>query len=537
MLCDNLARWSVLRRLGEAALRWYAQRRLAQLDRVDPVAAQQDILLRLVRQAAHTRFGREHDFMRIRSVDDFQQRVPLRQYEDFWRQYWQGAFPRIAGITWHDQPRYFALSSGTSTGTTKYLPVTRELLESNRSAALCLFGSLWCIHPRLRLLEGRLFFLGGSTDLIPLGPGTYAGDLSGIVARETPGWLRPFSWPPLRLALWKNWDEKIYYLVRASLHEPITLLAGVPSWLMVLLEEMRRVSGGRPLAEIWPDLQVLVHGGVCFEPYRAWFARELPPHIILVETYPSSEAFIAFEDLRYRQLRLVVDHGIFFEFVPRDELGQSKPTRHTLRNFELGVDYAVVVSTCAGLWAYVLGDVIRFDKRQPPLLRFVGRTQYYLSAFGEHLTGEEIELAVSRAAQRAGAVIAEFHVGPVFEPSGRAPGWHRYLLECVQLPVDRTHFGHCLDEELRRLNADYDAHRCGDVGLGPPEVVLVRRGAFADWLRAQGKLGGQHKVPRIDPGGQLTASLLRFFTDKGALLDTASANSDHTDAIPLQHTC
>ncbi|GBD35833.1 hypothetical protein HRbin36_00948 [bacterium HR36] len=322
----------------------------------------------------------------------------------------------------------------------------------------------------------------------------------------------------MHLALLKNWDSKIRALARSSLNERITLLAGVPSWLMVLIEEAKTASGQHSVTDIWPELKVLVHGGVCFEPYRLWFARELPTHVIRAETYPSSEAFVAFEDLRYRHLRLVPDHGIFFEFVPRGELGQARPTRHTLRDFELGVDYAIVLTTCAGLWAYVLGDVVRFERRHPPLLRFVGRTTDYLSAFGEHLTGEEIERAVSRAAEQCGAILAEFHVGPVFAEHGRPPGWHRYVLECVTPPADVQQFAHCLDAALRQLNADYDAHRFGDLGLGPPEIILVRRGAFADWLRTQGKLGGQHKVPRIDPAGPLTASLMQFFAETQAVL-------------------
>lgn len=522
MLWDRIAHWQAVRSAFEVGFRWCALRRLARLDASDIVREQEKALLHLVRRAADTRFGQEHDFAHIRSIRDFQQRVPLRHYEDFWRQYWQSVFPRIQGVTWPDQPPFFALSSGTSTGNTKYLPVTRELLASNRSAALCLFGSLWHRHPKMPLLCGRLFFLGGSTDLTELAPGISAGDLSGIVARETPRWLRPFTWPPLALALCTNWDEKIRQLAQCSRHERITLLAGVPSWLMVFLEEVKRASGAGSLREVWPDLQVVVHGGVCFEPYRSWFERELP-QIVLAETYPSSEAFIAFEDLRYRQLRLVVDHGIFFEFVPRQELGQPRPTRHTVRDLEPGVDYAVVITTCAGLWAYVLGDVIRFEKRNPPLLRFVGRTGYYLSAFGEHLTGEEIEQAISRTAEYCGTVVADFHVGPVFAQQGVPPGWHRYLVECVPPPPSLERFAQCLDAQLRQLNADYDAHRLGDVGLGPPEICLVQRGAFADWLRSQGKLGGQHKVPRIDPTGRLTTSLTQFFSDANALVQSFSS--------------
>jgi len=524
---------TTLRGLANWVFRCLAVRRLSRLDAANTQTVQEQTLASLLRRAARTEFGQQHGFDRIQSIRDYQRRVPLRRYEDFWRHYWQPRFPHTAGVTWPENPPYWALSSGTTTGQTKYLPVTTELLRSNRSAALCLFGSLFSQEQQLRLLQGRLFFLGGSTDLQPLGPGIGAGDLSAIVYVETPRYLRPFIWPPASVALLRDWDEKIRILAEESPRQPITLLAGVPSWLMVLLERVKAVTGCPHLREIWPDLQVLVHGGVCFEPYRAWFERELGQWgVRLVETYPSSEAFVAFEDARHGQLRLVTDHGIFFEFVPWEELAHDRPTRHTLREIELGVPYAVVVTTCAGLWAYVLGDVVAFQSRQPPLLRFVGRTGYFLSAFGEHLIGEEVEKAIATAAAQCGALVSDFHVGPIFASADAAspslavaPGRHLYLVECSEPPRDWYRFAAELDDELCRANADYCTHRQGDLGLGPPEVVLLKRGAFAEWLRRQGKLGGQHKVPRMDNTGRLTQQLFHFFRESGAVIQTAIAHA------------
>jgi hypothetical protein len=534
--CSRRANWPLeitLRGLANWFFRCVAVRRLSRLDAADTQTVQEQTLAYLLRRAARTEFGQQHGFDRIQSIRDYQRRVPLRRYEDFWRQYWQPRFPHTAGVTWPENPPYWALSSGTTTGQTKYLPVTTELLRSNRSAALCLFGGLFAQDRQLRLLQGRLFFLGGSTDLQPIGPGIGAGDLSAIVYVETPRYLRPFVWPPASLALIRDWDEKIRILAEESPRQPITLLAGVPSWLMVLLERVKAVTGCPHLPEIWPELQVLVHGGVCFEPYRAWFERELGQWgVRLVETYPSSEAFVAFEDARYGQLRLVTDHGIFFEFVPWEELSHDRPTRHTLREIELDVPYAVVVTTCAGLWAYVLGDVVAFQSRQPPLLRFVGRTGYFLSAFGEHLIGEEVEKAIATSAAQCGALVSDFHVGPIFVSADTAsaslalaPGRHLYLVECSEPPRDLYRFATVLDDELCRANADYCAHRQGDLGLGPPEVVLIKRGAFAEWLRRQGKLGGQHKVPRMDNSGRLTQQLLHFFRETAAVIQTAIAHA------------
>ena len=256
----------------------------------------------------------------------------------------------------------------------------------------------------------------------------------------------------------------------------------------------------------------MIHGGTKFDPYRTLFRREIGDESVgLLETYPCSEGFVATEDPRYQLLRLVPDHGIFFEFVPVEELSKDRPTRHTVVDLEPGVQYAVALTTCAGLWSYLVGDTVCFERRDPPLLRFTGRTRYFLSAFGEHLISEEIEPAVAEAAEATGAAVTDFHVGPVFPKQALAPGHHRYLIEFAQSPLDLVRFAAELDEALGRLNEDYRAHRRGSLSLGAPEVVPVPRGGFAEWMRAHGKLGGQHKVPRMDNSGRITAELSDWF--------------------------
>jgi GH3 auxin-responsive promoter len=501
---------SLIRRAADFALGRYARRRARALDRLDAVAAQRHTLLRLVRRARATRFGREHDFGRIRTVADYQRRVPLRDYDAFWQTYWQPAFPRLCDITWPGPIPYFALSSGTTSGATKYVPVSREMLASSRRAARTTLALFLAAHPGTPLLRGRLFFLGGSTDLSPLADGVLAGDMSGIAAREVPSILRPYTFPPLDLALTRDWDQKMRLLVERSAALPITAVSGVPSWLLVLFDRLRQFTGRERLIDVWPTLRLVIHGGTRFDPYRTLFRQIVgSEEVTFLEVYPASEGFVATEDPRHGLLRLLPDHDVFFEFVPVGELASDRPTRHTVADVVPGVQYAVVLATCAGLWSYVLGDTVCFERHDPPLLRFTGRTRYFLSAFGEHLISEEVERAVALAAEATGAAVADFHVGPVFPEATTGRGRHRYLIEFVQEPAELVRFAEALDAALCRLNEDYAAHRAGDLTMRAPEVVPVPRGGFAEWLRARGQVGGQHKVPRMDNSGKLTAELLK----------------------------
>jgi hypothetical protein len=517
-LVNGLIGNKLARKCADAGFRWYAQRRTAKLNWSSASDSQRKTLLRLVRHAETTRFGQDHDFTGIRTITDYQERVPLRDYEAFWTDYWQPDYPNLQNVTWPGRIPYFALSSGTTSGTTKYIPVSREMMASNQKAAMTSLAWFRAAHPEVPLLTGRLFFLGGSTDLQKLGEDSsiFAGDLSGIVAREAPAIMGPYTYPPLDVALLKNWEQKLTVLAEQSLKLPITMISGVPSWLLVLFDRLKQITGKKHVAEIWPKLRLVIHGGASFEPYRSMFRQVIgSDEIHFLETYPASEGFIAAEDHRYKMLRLIPDHDVFFEFVPVEELGESRPTRHTVAEVVPGIQYAVVMTTCAGLWSYLIGDTICFESSDPPLFRFTGRTKHHLSAFGEHLIGEEIERAITQAADETGASLADFHVGPVFSVSGGGPGCHRYLVEFVRAPHDRKAFARILDETLCRINEDYQAHRAGDLTMRAPFVTPVNRGGFAAWMKSKGKLGGQHKLPRMDNTGQLTEEISRWLVTEG----------------------
>lgn len=492
-------------------LRFYARRRLRALDTIDPVEAQRATLLRLVRQSRKTLFGRAHGFDDIGSVEAFQARVPLRRYEDFWRDYWKSAFPVLDDVTWPGRAPFFAVTSGTTSGTTKYIPVTKAMRRSNIKASLDVLVHHLQAKPKSRVFGGKSFMLGGSTALVEQAPGVFSGDLSGIAAKTLPGWAARLAFPDARTALIEDWEQKVELLARGSLEENIRVLTGTPSWILILLARIEALRGGqRPLL---PHLELFVHGGVNFAPYRQRFLDLFASETVdMREVYPASEGFLAAADREYGTgLRLNIDHCLFFEFVPVSELDSATPTRHWLANIETGVNYAVVMSTCAGLWSYVLGDTVRFVDTRPPRLLITGRTSYGLSAFGEHLIAEEIETAVATAATAIGRNVTDYSVGALFPGESSAKGCHLYIVEFASgIPdqAEQTAFTQIIDRELSRLNEDYHAHRAGGFGLEPPRLKPVPPGTFSGWMKARGKLGGQHKVPRIINDQDLWNNLL-----------------------------
>ena len=498
-------------------LRRYARFRIQQLQRADPVQEQRRTLERLLTRAAGTRFGRDHHFARLKDMAAFQRAVPIRKYEDFWRTYWQPAFPRLEDVSWPGLIPFIALSSGTTSGVTKYLPVSDEMVRSNRDAAREILVHHLNNRPQSRIFGGRTFMLGGSTALDTEADGVLSGDLSAIGVRTMPFWARPFSFPPRELALLSDWETKLKRLAPASLEVDVRAISGIPSWLLLFFDQLFALHPDRPhrLAAFYPNLELLVHGGITFAPYQRTFEALLEgSHAELREVYPASEGFFAVADRAQGEgLRLLTDRGVFYEFVPVDELGAAEPTRHTVADLEPGTNYAIVVSTCAGLFAYMVGDTVRFLERDPPRLVVTGRTSYTLSAFGEHLTGEEVEAAVTEAAEAVGLSLADFAVGPVFPAGQGERGRHLFIVESRAGMLDAKQLealAGALDRALSATNADYQAHRAEGFGLDPPEVVAMPPGGFEAWMRARGQLGGQHKVPRIVNDPELFDDLRGF---------------------------
>jgi hypothetical protein len=507
----------LVRRLADSVLLRYAHNRTVALDHMNAGKVQHDTLLSLVRRARNTRFGRDHDFSRIYSLADYQARVPVREYEFFWDTYWKNVYPRLDNVTWPGKAPYYALSSGTTSGATKYIPVTWEMVASNKKTAFTTIALFRHAYPDAKLFTGKFFFLGGSTELRPQPDGSLAGDLSGISARDLLDVLRPYVFPPFEYTKISDWKEKMDRFAELSVKQPITAISGIPAWMQRLFDRVKAVSGKKTISEVWPELRLVVHGGTKFDPYRDMFRKEMGSDLVrFCEVYPASEGFVATEDPRYGLLRVLPDHDVFFEFVPVTDLGKDRPARHTLANVEVGIEYAVVVTSCAGLWSYLIGDTVAFENRTPPLIRFTGRTKYFLSAFGEHLISEEVEKAVTFACRETGVFPIDFHVGAVFPSDPAKPGHHLYLVEFADQVPDLQVFARKIDEELSRINEDYAPHRVGDLAMLMPEVRAVKRGGFDEWMRAtRPSLDIQAKVPRMDNSGNITRNLATWLTEHG----------------------
>ncbi len=489
-------------------------RRLRRLKRTHPEAAQLRVLRSLVRRARGTRFGRQHEFEAVESLADYRERVPVRTYEAFWDTYWQGSFPQLVNCTWPGRIPYFALSSGTTRGSTKFIPVSRDMNRANIRAVLDLLIHHVDNRPESRVLAGRGFMLGGSTGLTRHGRGVYSGDLSGIAAAVRPFWAGLRSFPPSRLEAIADWETKVEQCARHSLQEDIRAIGGTPSWLLLYFDRLLEIAGSkdRRIASVYPDLELLVHGGVAWAPYRDRFDTLLDGTPAETrEVYPASEGFFGIADGADGEgLRLLLDNEIFYEFAPMHEAPAGPQDCRWIGDAEVGTNYALVVSTAAGLWRYRVGDTVALISRAPPRIRVTGRTSYTLSAFGEHVIGSELERAVATAARTIGTTVTDFTVGSLFSRRSGERGGHLFVVEFSGPDIDTVRirkFATEVDSVLRNLNEDYAAHRAGGWGLNPPRVAVIPSGGFAAWMKDRGKLGGQHKVPRVVHDPQLLAGL------------------------------
>jgi len=507
-------------------LDWAAGRRRKAWERVSRRGAevQERTLLRMVRTARNTAFGRQHGFEAIRSVTDYQARVPIADYLAF-----APLFTRTingeADVTWPGRARYWVKTSGTTAGD-KCIPVTREALAAHRKGGWDAFYLAVEKASGEHLLGGQLLFLGGSTVLKPFGEGCRLGDLSGVVARRLPGMVRKRYSPGPEIAGISDWAARLHAMAPMVMQQDLRLIGGMPSWMILLFETIaaaRRASGlaveslGRCC---WPNLRVFIHGGVAYPPYGRvvdeWIGRPLDR----VEVYPASEGFVAVQTEAWG-LTLMLDYGIFYEFIPLEDLGSPTPRRHTVANVEMDRSYALALTAPSGLWSYLLGDTVRFASRDPLRLQIIGRTRHFVNAFGENVIVEEVEQALLAACRKTGADVAEFTVAPRY-PSDRVRGAHQWLIEFRDVTPDLDQFGHVLDARLQALNTDYRTKRTGDVGMVAPQVTPVPAGTFYAWMAAQGKLGDQHKVPRVTNNRDLIEAILRRISTEVPAQETAA---------------
>lgn len=491
------------------ALRIWAGSRRRALARQDAAATQRRVLASLLGQAQATAFGRTHDFAAIRSVEEYQRRVPLRTYDSFWQDWWRTRFPRLDDVTWPGRIRYFANSSGTTQGATKRIPLTLAMIRANRGAALDTLAWHFAARAESRMLAGRGVYLGGSTALETLAPGIHAGDLSAIAQVEQPWWARSRVLPPPAMSRMTDWRAKMAELAPLALASRVTSISGTASWILLFFETAAAMRGGARVRELFPALELVVYGGVGFAPYRDRFAYWLDgSRALLREVYVASEGFVAVADRGAGEgMRMVLDRGVFYEFVRPSELGSATPERRWLGDAALDEDYALVLTTNSGLWSYVIGDTVRLVSRDPPRLLVTGRTSWSLSVAGEHLIGSELDAALAAAARAVGRGLVEYSAAPVMPDTQDGRAGHLFAVE-LDGPADAAAFAEALDAALKRANEDYAAHRGGDFGLRPPDIRLLPPGAFARWMERRGKLGAQNKVPRVVAGREALSGLL-----------------------------
>lgn len=496
----------------------------------DGIAAQEATLARLLATLAPTEFGRDHGVEAGLPYERFRARVEPRNYEGF-APYLERMKQGIPDVLHPGRCTHFAVSSGTTAGPSKWLPVNTAMLAHFRDTGLDSLFFYALRAGRGSVFGGRHLFLGGSTGLVPVPgvtPPVYSGDLSGITALNLPWWAEHQLYEPGRnIARLENWPEKVRAIAERTWNRDITLVAGIPSWLLVLAEALRdtveRHTGHRPesLSEIWPNLECLIHGGVPVDPFTEELRRAYGPAVRRHEVYPASEGFIAAQDNESGGLRLLADHGIFYEFVPFSDYDEGDPVRTALHAVPLagvrpGVDYVLLMTTPAGLVRYVIGDLVRFVSVEPPRLVYVGRTRLQLSAFGEHVIEKEITDALTTVCRVHGVQLENFHVAPLFPVAGtRAVGRHEWWIEfrgASPAAAEMERFGAALDRELAALNDDYAAKRTGR-GLDQPLVRLVPAGGFGRWLKHAGKWGGQHKTPRCRSDRQIADALAECLRD------------------------
>ena len=453
---------------------------------------QQSIFEYLLKAGSKTEFGKEHGFSDIKTYQDFIRQVPIRDYEAF-KPYIEKIKQGKHNVLWKGQPLYFAKTSGTTSGV-KYIPISKDSISNHintaRNALLCYMAETG----NTKFADGKLIFLSGSPTLERVG-GIPTGRLSGIVNHHIPNYLRSNQMPSYETNCIEEWEAKLDKIVQETLHQRMTLISGIPPWVQMYFDRLNQQSG-KKIGELFPDFSVMVQGGVNFEPYKAKLFESIGRKVDCVELFPASEGFFAFQDSQHAAgLLLNTDSGIFYEFVPAAEIFSTNPTRLSLQEVKLGENYAMIVNNNAGLWGYNIGDTIKFVSTAPYRIVVTGRTKHFISAFGEHVIGEEVEAALMAAALESNVQITEFTVAPVIAQE-QGKSFHEWLIEFENPPSDILAFSKKVDDHLRSKNVYYDDLVRGNI-LDQLHVSMVQKNGFIDYMKSVGKLGGQNKVPRL----------------------------------------
>ena len=494
-------------------INWVNFKRIYEIElfKKHPHEVQREVLFQLLDTASNTEIGLKYNFRNIKFEKEFRKQLPVQGYEDI-----KASVERMMlgekNLLWPGETKWFAKSSGTTHDKSKFIPVSKDSLEDvHIRGGRDVLAIYLKNYPESGLLSGKSLTLGGSHKVNNYNNNSYYGDLSAIIIENIPFWTEFYRTPSTEISLLEEFEEKIEKIIEHSLGENVTSFAGVPSWYLVLLKRVLEVTGKSNILEVWPNLEVFTHGGVKFDPYRDQYEKLIPSaQMHYMETYNASEGFFGIQDEPDKKdMLLMLDYGIYYEFIPMDEFSHDNPTVISLEDIEIGKNYALVISTNGGLWRYVIGDTIIFTSRIPFKFVITGRTKHFINAFGEEVIIDNAEKAFKIACERTGAIISEYTGGPIYMKDNQK-GAHEWVIEFEKLPNDLDHFISLFDGALKTINSDYEAKRHKNLSLEKPHVVVAKKGLFYKWMKRRGKMGGQHKIPRLSNDRQFLDPLIEL---------------------------
>ena len=496
---------------------WIMKKRIHQIELFMkyPNEVQEEWFEQLTALASHTEWGKQYDYKNISNLRDFKNRVPIQNYDSL-KPYIERMLAGERNVLWPSEIRWFAKSSGTTNDRSKFIPVSDEALqECHFKGGKDLLTIYFNNRPDTRMFTGKILTLGGSHQVSQLNADMSFGDLSAVIMKNLPLWAEFSRTPNLDITLMDNFEEKIEKVAMATKDVNVTSLGGVPTWNILLFKRILEITGKKNMLEVWPNLELYFHGAVNFTPYREQFKALIPTDDMhYLETYNASEGFFGIQDTDSADMLLMLDYGIFYEFLPLENLHDDNPGTLTLDEVELDKNYALIISTNAGLWRYLIGDTIRFTSLSPFRIQITGRTKHFINAFGEELIIDNAERALDEACKQTGAIIRDYTAAPVYFDA-KSNGAHEWIIEFEKKPAEFERFIDLLDETLRRINSDYDAKRFKDLALRRPIVRKAPQGTFFNWLKERGKLGGQHKVPRLANTREYVDSILLMMEPVG----------------------
>lgn len=498
--------------LINSVVSWFMKKRMHQIELFMkyPLDVQEEWFRKLIAAGRQTEWGKQHNYESIYNYDQFVKEVPISEYEDL-KPYIERLRKGEQNLLWNSEIKWFAKSSGTTSDKSKFIPVSQEALDECHFKGGKDLLSIYCnFNPDTQVFTGRLLGMGGTHISDNPEIGTYVGDVSAIIMENLPAWIELIRTPELSVALMNEWEKKIEKIATITSKENVTNITGVPSWTLVLLKRILQITGKRNIREVWPNLELFVHGGVSFLPYKQQFEKLIDGPMNYLETYNASEGFFGIQDRRDADdMLLMLDYGIFYEFIQVNETDQSLRNAIPLYEVKQGVNYAMVITTNAGLWRYQIGDTVEFTSLDPYRIRITGRTRNFINAFGEELIIDNAVKALKTACDKTGAMISDFTAAPVYFGENSS-GAHEWLIEFDKEPDNIAYFNEVMDNALKALNSDYEAKRYQNMVLNEPLMRILPKGTFYEWMKQHNRLGGQYKVPRLSNNRKFVEEILKL---------------------------